>query len=151
MGLKIHELPGDPGRRGRRKRIGRGEGSGRGKTAGKGHKGVNARSGSPKGGTFEGGQMPLTRRIPKFGFTNETFRISREAVTLRQLNIFEDGAVIDLDALVKARLVQKHVKQVKLICKGELERKLQLKLHGFSAGAKTAVEARGGSWEIVKR
>lgn len=151
MGLKIHELPGDPGRRGRRKRVGRGEGSGRGRTAGKGNKGKKARSGAAKGGSFEGGQMPLIRRIPKFGFTNETFRVSREAVTLRQLNQFDDGATIDREALVEAGLIQKHVKQVKLICKGELERKLRVRLHGFSAGAKAAVEARGGSWEIIER
>ena len=150
MALKLHELPGDKGNKQHKKRVGRGEGSGWGRTSGKGNKGVQARSGRAKGGSFEGGQMPLVRRLPKFGFSNVSFAIPKAAITLRQLNKFEDGATVDLAALHQAGLINNSVKKVKIICKGMLERKLTIRLHGFSAGAQTAIETRGGKWEIVE-
>lgn len=150
MSVKIHDLPGDPGRKQGRKRIGRGEGSGTGKTAGKGHKGAQARAGSAKGGGFEGGQTPLIRRIPKFGFKNTSFREPRAEVTLRQLESkFEAGATVDPESLHKARLIKKSVRRVKVIASGTLNKKLTVKCHGFSAGAKAAIEAAGGTCEVL--
>lgn len=149
MTLRIHELPADPGARQKRKRVGRGKGSGHGETAGRGIKGHQSRQGGSKGGSFEGGQMPLTRRLPKFGFRNTRFRTPRSEVTLRELNRFADGTVVDIELIKKEGLVPKKVRTVKLICKGELERKLTIKLNGLSAGARAAVEARGGTWEII--
>lgn len=149
MSLKLHELPGDKGKLQKRKRVGRGEASGLGRTSGKGNKGHAARSGGAKHGSFEGGQMPLIRRLPKFGFTNIPFKESREWVTLRQLNRFDDGATVDVAALQAAGLVRKSAESVKLICKGMLEKKLTVKLNAFSPGAKTAIEAKGGKWEVL--
>lgn len=150
MSLKIHELPGDQGLLQKPKRVGRGEASGWGRSAGKGNKGHNQRSGGAKHGSFEGGQMPLVRRLPKFGFKNTAFRAERGWVTLRQLNRFEDGATIDADALRKAGLVKKTDEVVKVICKGMLEKRLTVRLSAFSPGAKTAIESKGGKWEVVK-
>lgn len=150
MSLKIHELPGDPGAIKKRKRIGRGEGSGWGKTSGKGHKGAQARAGASKRGVFEGGQTPLTRRLPKFGFSNVTFRTPREALRLDKLNRFDDGAVVDIKAVYEAGLIKKKTRKVKVIATGELQRKLDVKLQGFSEAARKAIEAKGGTCEIVK-
>ncbi len=150
MSFKLHELPGDKGNHQKRKRVGRGESSGWGRTSGKGNKGKQSRSGTNKGGSFEGGQMPLIRRLPKFGFSNVAFRESRAQVTLRQLNVFKDGTVVDPQKLYEEGLVRKSVVRIKLICKGMLERKLTVKLHAFSPGAQTAIETHGGKWEIVK-
>lgn len=148
--MKIHELPGDPGTRQKRKRIGRGEGSGRGKTAGKGHKGKQARSGSGPGAHFEGGQMPLVRRIPKFGFTNN-FRVEYEAVNLASLEkCFESGATVDIDALRKARLVRTK-KPVKILGNGEITKALKVKAHGFSKSAAEKIGKAGGSTEVLPR
>lgn len=149
MTLKLHELPADPGKTQKKKRVGRGEGSGRGKTAGKGHKGRQARSGHSKGAGFEGGQMPLIRRLPKFGFSNEKFRVKRDEVSLRELNQFEDGAVVDFAAMHQARLISKQAGYVKVLATGELTKKLTVKAHGFSARAKQAIEAAGGQCETL--
>ena len=149
MTLKLHELPADRGARQRKQRIGRGEGSGWGKTAGKGHKGAKSRSGGSKGGAFEGGQTPLVRRVPKFGFSNVSFRVRRAAITLRNLNEFDEGATVDLEALRKARLIPKSVRKVKVIATGELTRSLNVRLNRFSAGARAAIEAKGGTCETV--
>lgn len=148
--LKLHELPGDAGKKQQTKRLGRGHGTGQGKTAGKGHKGKQARSGSGKGAAFEGGQMPLIRRIPKFGFSNERFQIKREAVGLSTLDkAFEDGATVDVAALHEAGLIAKQTAQVKVIVQGTLAKKLTVKLNGFSANAAKAIEAAGGTAEVV--
>lgn len=147
--LKLHELPGDPGKTQKKKRIGRGEGSGQGKTSGKGHKGKQARSGSGKGVYFEGGQMPMIRRIPKFGFSNERFAIKKGEVTLEHLNKFDDGATVDFAALVGKKLISKNTDYVKVLATGTLSKKLTVKLHGFSAKAKEAIETAGGSCETV--
>jgi large subunit ribosomal protein L15 len=148
--LKLDTLAGDPGKKQKRKRVGRGEGSGQGCTAGKGHKGQQARSGGGhKGAAFEGGQMPLVRRLPKFGFNNTRFRLNRAEVTLRQLNRFEDGATVDRAALHAARLISKKTEHVKLIATGTLERKLTVRVNACSAKARQAVEAAGGQCETV--
>ncbi len=150
MSIKIHELPGDPGKTQKKTRIGRGEGSGQGKTAGKGHKGAQARAGAAKGGAFEGGQTPLVRRIPKFGFKNTSFREPRAEVTLRQLEQkFEAGSTVDPEVLHKSGLVQKRVTRIKVIGSGTLSKKLTVRSHGFSAGAKAAIEAAGGTCEVL--
>ena len=147
--IKLHELPADPGKQQKRKRVGRGEGSGHGKTSGHGHKGRQARSGHSKGAGFEGGQMPMIRRLPKFGFNNDRFRVKRGEVTLAQLNKFEDGSVVDFVAVCKAGFVSHQSRMVKVIATGELNKKLTVKLNGFSAQAKAAIEAAGGTCETV--
>ena len=128
-------------------RRGRGHGSGNGKTAGKGHKGQKARSGAPRIG-FEGGQMPLYRRLPKRGFT---CRNSKDIVTvnLDRLNCFEDGAEVTIEALQAANIINKTGDGVKVIATGELTKKLNVKVNAFSEGAKAKIEALGGTCEVI--
>ena len=128
-------------------RRGRGHGSGNGKTAGKGHKGQKARSGAPRPG-FEGGQMPLYRRIPKRGFTN---RNTKEivAINVSALEQFEDGATVDAAALIKAGVIKKVVDGVKILGNGELTKKLNVKVNAYSASAKEKIEAVGGNAEVI--
>ncbi len=129
-------------------RRGRGHGSGNGKTAGKGHKGQKARSGAPRPG-FEGGQMPLYRRIPKRGFTCPS---SKEivAINLDVLNDrFEDGAVVDVEALIETGIVKNPKDGVKILGNGEITKKLTVKVNAFSATAKEKIEAAGGSAEVM--
>lgn len=146
--MKIHQLPADPGARQKRKRIGRGESSGRGKTAGKGHKGAQARSGGMKGSHFEGGQMPLLRRIPKFGFTN-IFRTEYEGVNVSALEKkFEAGAVVDIEALRAARLVRGKG-PVKILGNGALGKALTVKAHAFSQSAGEKIANAGGKLEVL--
>ncbi len=147
--LKMHELPGDPGRKQQPKRVGRGEGSGQGKTAGKGHKGQQARSGSGKGPAFEGGQMRLIRRLPKFGFNNDRFRVRRDEVDLRDLNGFEDGATVDHEAMLAAGIVSRQARRIKVLANGKLEKKLTVRAHGFSSAARAALAAAGGRCEEI--
>lgn len=146
--MKIHELPGDPGRQQKRKRIGRGEGSGQGKQAGKGHKGHKARSGSSKPSPFEGGQMPLIRRIPKFGFKNP-FRVEYEVVNVSSLEgKFEAGETVDLEALKRARVIQGG-KPVKLLGKGDISKAINVKVHKASESAVKKLTAAGGTFEAI--
>lgn len=128
-------------------RRGRGHGSGNGKTAGKGHKGQKARSGAPRPG-FEGGQMPLYRRLPKRGFKN---RNTKEivAINLSVLERFEDGATVDVDALIEAGVVKNPRDGVKILGNGELTKKLNVKVDAFSASAKEKIEALGGTAEVM--
>ena len=128
-------------------RRGRGHASGNGKTAGKGHKGQKARSGAPRPG-FEGGQMPLYRRIPKRGFTN---RNTKEIVTINLgvLERFEDGATVDVNALIEAGIVKNPRDGVKVLGNGELTKKLNVKVDAFSASAKEKIEALGGTAEVM--
>ena len=150
--MKIHELGKDPGRMEKRTRRGRGEASGLGKTSGYGHKGSQARSGRGKGygGGFEGGQMPIQRRLPKRGFTN-IFRIEVEIVNLEQLEeLFEDGAVIDVAALKAAGKVRNRAKVVKVLGEGELTKTFTVHAHRFSSSAKEKLEAKGGSAIVVE-
>ena len=128
-------------------RRGRGHASGNGKTAGKGHKGQKARSGGPRLG-FEGGQMPLYRRIPKRGFTN---RNSKEivAINVRELERFEDGSTVDVEKLIESRVIKNPRDGVKILGNGELTKKLNVKVNAYSASAKEKIEALGGTAEVI--
>ena len=128
-------------------RRGRGHGSGNGKTAGKGHKGQKARSGAPRTG-FEGGQMPLYRRLPKRGFKN---RNTKEivALNLSVLEVFDNGTTVDVDALIAKGIVRNPRDGVKILGNGELTKKLDVKVNAFSASAKEKIEALGGTAEVV--
>ena len=128
-------------------RRGRGHGSGNGKTAGKGHKGQKARSGAPRPG-FEGGQMPLYRRLPKRGFTNRNTKVI-VAINLSALERFEDGATVDVEALMEAGIVKNPRDGVKVLGNGELTKKLNVKADAFSASAKEKIEALGGTAEVI--
>ncbi|MCR4763469.1 MAG: 50S ribosomal protein L15 [Lachnospiraceae bacterium] len=128
-------------------RRGRGFGSGNGKQAGKGHKGQKARSGQPRIG-FEGGQMPLYRRLPKRGFKNRNHK-DFVAINLSALERFEDGATVDVEALAQAGIVKEPRDGVKVLGGGELTKKLTVKLAGFSASAKEKIESLGGTTEVV--
>ena len=146
--MKLHELSPAPGSTKKTFRKGRGAGSGNGKTAGKGHKGQNARSGGGVRPGFEGGQMPLTRRLPKRGFTN-IFATKYATINVGDLNRFEDGAVVDEAAIVAAGLVKKTMDGIKVLGNGELEKKLTVNAKAFSASAKQKIEAAGGKAEVM--
>ena len=128
-------------------RRGRGHGSGNGKTAGKGHKGQKARSGAPRPG-FEGGQMPLYRRLPKRGFTNRN-SLEIVGINLKALESFEDGSVITIDSLIESGIVKNPKDGVKILGNGELTKKLTVQVNAFSAGAKEKIEALGGKAEVI--
>lgn len=146
--MKLNQLTAAPGSTQERKRIGRGCGSGTGKTAGKGHKGQKARAGHGMRPGFEGGQMPLQRRIPKRGFNN-IFAKEIAAVNAGALNRFEDGAVVDTAALVEAGLVNQKCDGVKILSGGVLKKKLTVKANAFSEAAKAKIEAAGGKAEVI--
>lgn len=146
--MKLHELSPAPGSTREVKRIGRGHGSGQGKTAGKGHKGQKARSGGGVRPGFEGGQMPLQRRVPKRGFHN-IFATRYASVNVAALNKFEDGAVVDAAALKAAGLVKKEYDGVKILGNGNVEKKLTVKATAFSEAAKAKIEAAGGKAEVI--
>ena len=146
--MKLHELSPAPGAVTEVKRKGRGIGSGNGKTAGKGHKGQNARSGGGVRPGFEGGQMPLQRRIPKRGFNN-IFATKYATINVSDLNCFEDGAVVDTNAILAAGLLKKTLDGVKILGNGELTKKLTVNAAAFSASAKEAIEAAGGKAEVM--
>ena len=131
-----------------RKRIGRGPGSGHGKTATKGHKGQKARSGGSVKAGFEGGQMPLQRRLPKRGF-NPLARTEYAIVNLKQLNAFEDGSTVDLQKLLERGIIKKGLDGLKILADGVLERKLTVKAHRFSGAAKEKITAAGGTVEEI--
>lgn len=147
--MKLHELSPVPGSTSERKRVGRGAGSGNGKTAGKGHKGQKARSGGAIRPGFEGGQMPLQRRLPKRGFVN-IFKTTYSVINLSDLNEkFEDGAVVDTEALKAAGLVTKLNDGVKVLGNGEVTKSLTVKAAAFSASAKEKIEKAGGKTEVI--
>ncbi|MGN0497776.1 MAG: 50S ribosomal protein L15 [Acutalibacteraceae bacterium] len=146
--MKLHELSPVEGSKKNSKRVGRGHGSGWGKTAGKGHKGQKARSGGGVRPGFEGGQMPLQRRIPKRGFNN-IFAKEIVAVNLSALNRFEDGAVVDTQALLEKGIVKNKFDGIKILGNGNLTKKLEVKAAAFSASAKEKIEAAGGKAEVV--
>ena len=146
--MKLNELSPAVGSAKDSYRRGRGPGSGNGKTAGKGHKGQNARSGGGVRPGFEGGQLPLYRKLPKRGFKNR-FAVDYAIVNVAALNKFEDGAVVDLDALVAAKIVRKPLDGLKVLGGGELTKKLTVKATVFSATAKEKIEAVGGKTEEV--
>ena len=146
--MKLHELSPVEGSKKSVKRIGRGHGSGQGKTAGKGHKGQKARAGKGMRVGFEGGQMPLQRRIPKRGFNN-IFAKKVVSVNVGTLNKFEDGAVVDIAALVEAGIVKNSFDAVKILSNGNLTKKLTVKVSAYSEAAKAKIEAAGGKAEVV--
>ncbi len=145
--MKLHELQPAIGSTTAPKRLGRGVGSQLGKTSGKGHKGAKARSGGGKRPGFEGGQMPLTRRIPKRGFTN-IYRKEYAAVNVAALNVFEDGTVITNEALIEAGLIKKTLDGVKILGGGELTKKLTVNVDKVTESAKQKIEAIGGKVEV---
>ena len=146
--MKLHELHPAEGSTKAQKRLGRGSGSGLGKTSGKGHKGAKARSGGGKRPGFEGGQMPLYRRVPKRGFNN-VFRTEYAEVNLERLEAFEDDAVVDAAALLEKRIIRKELDGVKILGGGELTKKLTVKAAKFTASAKEKIEAVGGKAEVI--
>ena len=146
--MKLQELSPAPGSVREVKRIGRGAGSGNGKTAGKGHKGQKARAGHGQRPGFEGGQMPLQRRVPKRGFKN-IFATKYAIVNLAALNAFEDGATVDADALAAAGIIKKAYDGVKVLGNGELKKKLTVKAAAYSESAKAKIEAAGGKAEVI--
>lgn len=148
--MKLHELVPAPGSTKEHFRVGRGHGSGNGKTAGKGHKGQNARSGGGVRPGFEGGQMPLYRRLPKRGFNNYNFATNYAIVNLSDLERkFEDGAVIDTEAMIAAGLVKNQYDGIKVLGDGELTKKFTVKAAAFSKSATEKIEAAGGKAEVM--
>ena len=146
--MKIHELRAVEGSTKEVKRIGRGHGSGNGKTAGKGHKGQKARAGRGQRFGFEGGQMPLQRRVPKRGFNN-IFASEFAYVNVAALNAFEDGAVVDAAALIEKGIIKKEYDGLKVLGNGELTKKITVKAVAFSASAKDKIVAAGGKYEVL--
>ena len=145
--MKLHELQPALGSTHEAKRIGRGHGSGNGKTAGKGHKGQKARAGRGMRPGFEGGQMPLQRRVPKRGFNN-IFAEEYAIINVAALEVFDDGAVVDTEALVKKGIIKDACKPVKVLANGKLSKKLTVKGVNFSETAKAKIEAAGGTVEV---
>ena len=143
--MRLHNLSPRPGAKKRRKRLGSGESSGTGKTSGKGHKGQKARSGGSIRLGFEGGQMPLIRRLPKRGFNNAAFKLRIAVVNLDDLNDFADGTTVDEAALRKEGLVRGTIDGVKILARGELTKKLVISGAKFSEAAKRKIEAAGGT------
>lgn len=146
--MKLHELSPAPGSVTKAFRKGRGHGSGNGKTAGRGHKGQNSRSGGGVRPGFEGGQMPLARRVPKRGFNN-IFATKYATINVSDLNKFEDGATVDAKAIVEAGLLKKTFDGVKILGRGEVNKKLTVKVSAFSEGAKKKIEEAGGKAEVI--
>ena len=147
--MKLHELNPSEGAFKTRKRVGRGPGSGLGKTSGKGHKGQNARSGGGVRPGFEGGQLPLFRRLPKRGFSNAPFKTRYAVINLSDLNKFEDGALITPELLKEMGILKNQLDGVKVLAKGSLEKKLTVKANKFSNKAKEEIEAKGGKAEVI--
>ena len=146
--MKLHELHPAEGSTASQKRLGRGSGSGLGKTSGKGHKGAKARSGGGKRPGFEGGQMPLYRRVPKRGFNN-VFRTEYAEVNVERLEAFENGETVNAQALLEKKIIRKELDGVKILGGGELTKKLTVQAAKFSASAKEKIEAVGGKAEVI--
>ena len=147
--MKLHELKPNAGSTASRKRVGRGAGSGLGKTSGKGHKGQNARSGGGVRVGFEGGQLPLFRRLSKRGFNNFEFRTVYATVNVSDLNRFEDGTTVTPELLIETGLVKKELDGIKVLGNGELTKKLVVKANKFSGSAKEKIENNGGKAEVI--
>lgn len=148
--MKLHDLSPVPGSRKKKKRLGQGLGSGQGKTAGKGHKGQKARAGASIGANFEGGQMPLARRIPKRGFSNYRFATRYEIVNVADLeDRFESGAEVNAKALSELRMISGSDKLVKILGVGEISKAITVRANAFSASAVKKIEAAGGKAEVI--
>jgi len=144
-----HEITSIAGKHKRRRRVGRGSGSGHGKTCGRGHKGGGSRAGSTSVSLYEGGQMPLFRRLPKRGFNNFKFAKRCEIVNVCQLEQFEDGAVVGVEQLSGAGLIDNIKSRVKILGKGDLTKKLQVTAHKFSKNAEQKIAASGGVVKMI--
>lgn len=148
--MKLHELSPAPGSKKAAWRKGRGAGSGNGKTAGRGHKGQNARTGGGVRPGFEGGQIPLYRRLPKRGFTNSLFKKEYAIINLETLDkLFNDGDTVSLETLLENGVVKKELNGLKVLARGEITKKLTVKAAIFSASAKEKIEAAGGKAEVI--
>ena len=147
--MKLNELMQNAGARKERRRVGRGMGSGLGKTSGKGEKGQKARSGVSIPATFEGGQLPLYRRLPKRGFSNAQFKIKYAVINVCDLNKFDDGAVVTPEILHDAGLLKNQLDGVKVLGNGTLEKKLTIKAHKFSKEAVNKIEKSGSTLEVI--
>ena len=147
--MKLHELRPSEGAFKTSKRLGRGTGSGLGKTSGKGHKGQNARSGGGVRPGFEGGQLPLFRRLPKRGFSNAMFKVEYATINVSDLEKFEDGAVVTPELLKEMGILKKQLAGVKVLGNGGLTKKLTVKAHKFSGSAIEKIEAIGGKAEVI--
>ena len=147
--MKLHDLRPDPGAKRKRKRVGRGIAAGQGKTAGRGTKGQGARGGKPKGAYFEGGQLPLVRRLPfKRGFTN-IFRIEYQEVKVEQLELLDDGFVVTPEFLAEAKWIRNADDPIVILGNGDLTKKLTVRTHRITKSARAKIEAAGGSVEIL--
>ena len=147
--MKLHNIHPNEGATQTRKRLGRGVGSGLGKTSGKGHKGQNARSGGGVRPGFEGGQLPLFRRLPKRGFSNAQFKTEYAVINLSDLNRFEEGAVVTPELLKEMGLVKNQLDGIKVLGNGTLEHKITVKAHKFSKRALEEIEKLGGKAEVI--
>lgn len=147
--MKLNELQRNIGATHAKKRVGRGPGSGLGKTSGKGQKGQKARSGASINPVFEGGQLPLYRRIPKRGFTNAKFKTEYAVVNLAQLNVFEDGTVVTPALLKDTGIVKKQLDGVKVLGNGKLEKKLTIQANKFSTSALEKIKEAGSKAEVI--
>ena len=147
--MKLNELMQNNGARTERRRVGRGPGSGLGKTSGKGEKGQKARSGVSIPATFEGGQLPLYRRLPKRGFSNSRFKVEYAVINVSDLNRFDDGAVVTPEILHDAGLLKNQLDGVKVLGNGTLEKKLTIKAHKFSKEAVNKIEKSGSTLEVI--
>lgn len=147
--MKLHTMKPQDGATQTRKRVGRGVGSGLGKTSGKGHKGQNARSGGGVRPGFEGGQLPLYRRLPKRGFSNAMFKTEYAVINLSDLNKFDDGALVTPELLKDMGILKNQLSGVKVLGNGMLEKKLTVRAHSFSKVAKEQIEKLGGKAEVI--
>lgn len=147
--LRLDNLKPAPGSRHKKKRVGRGPGSGLGKTAGRGQDGQKSRSGGGVRPGFEGGQMPLSRRIPKRGFSNYPFKKEIEIINVEDLNVFDDGTVVTPELLVEKRMIRKPKDGLKVLGNGELKKSLTVKANKISKSAQEKIEANGGKVEVI--
>ena len=147
--MKLHELEKNIGATHSKKRVGRGSGSGLGKTSGHGQKGQKARSGVSISGVFEGGQTPLYSRLPKRGFSNAPFKIRYATINVDELNAFEDGAVVTPEILKATGIIKNQLDGIKVLGTGELEKKLTIKAHSFSASALEKIKKAGSKAEVI--
>ncbi|MEE0698998.1 MAG: 50S ribosomal protein L15 [Bacilli bacterium] len=147
--MKLHELKYNEGSKKDVKRLGRGSSSGTGKTSGKGHKGQNARSGGGVRVGFEGGQLPLYRRLPKRGFSNAMFKKEYAVINVSDLNMFDEGTTVTPELLKEMGVIKKELSGIKVLGNGEVEKKLTVRAHVFSSVAKEKIEAAGGKAEVM--
>lgn len=147
--MKLNNLVITEGSRTKRNRVGRGTGSGNGKTSGKGHKGQKARSGYSRKAGFEGGQLPLFKRLPKRGFSNYEFKTDYAVINVESLNVFEDGVEITPEILKDTGLLKNQLDGVKILGNGTLNKKLSVKANSFTKSAIEKIEAKGGKVEVI--